>query len=137
MGRSRGGLSTKIHMLCDEDGLPLDFIITAGQESDYNFAIPLLEKYSDCNVIADRGYDSDEIVHYVKNRGKTSVIPSRKNRLKQRNIDLIAYKMRNKIERLFGHLKQLRRVATRFEKIVENYASVIYIACSLRWLNQM
>ncbi len=137
MGRSRGGLSTKIHMLCDEDGLPLDFIITAGQESDYNFAIPLLEKYSDCDVIADRGYDSDEIVHYVENRGKTSVIPSRKNRLKQRNIDLIAYKMRNKIERLFGHLKQLRRVATRFEKIVENYASVIYIACSLRWLNQM
>jgi transposase len=124
-------------MLCDEDGFPLDFIITAGQESDYNFAIPLLEKYSDCNVIADRGYDSDEIVQHVENRGKTSVIPSRKNRLKQRNIDLIAYKMRNKIERLFGHLKQLRRVATRFEKLVENYASVIYIACSLRWLNQM
>jgi transposase len=82
-------------MLCDENGLPLDFIITGGQESDYNFAIPLLEKYPDCNLIADRGYDSDEIVHHVENRGKTSIIPSRKNRLKQRNIDLIAYKMRS------------------------------------------
>ena len=137
MGRSRGGLSTKIHMLCDQEGLPLDFIISAGQESDYNFAIPLLEKYPNSNVIADRGYDSDKIIYHVENNGNTSVIPSRKTRINQRPIDLVVYKMRNKIERLFGHLKQLRRLATRFEKLVENYASIVYLACSLRWLNQM
>ncbi len=127
MGRSRGGLTTKIHMLCNEFGMPLYFTLTAGQESDYKQALTLIKQGKRTNIIADRGYDSDEIVSYIQSQGKTAVIPSRKNRIVQRSIDLQIYKMRNRIERLFGHLKQHRRLATRFEKGVINYAAMVFI----------
>ena len=137
MGRSRGGLTSKIHMLCDELGMPLYFTITAGQESDYKEAIGLIAKGKNANIIADRGYDSDAIVEYIQSRGKVAIIPSRANRVMHRTIDLQIYKMRNRIERLFGRLKQHRRLATRFEKSVTNYSSMVFIACALIWLIQM
>lgn len=124
-------------MMCDELGMPLDFVITAGQESDYTQAIRLIGRQLPAHIIADRGYDSNEIVDFIKSRGKTAVIPARENRLKTRPVDKIAYRNRNRIERLFGHLKQFRRLATRFEKSIENYASIIFLACSWIWLNQM
>lgn len=137
MGRSRGGLSTKIHMLCDELGMPLYFTITAGQDSDYGEAIKLITNGPKANIIGDRGYDSDQIVSYIESYGKTAVIPSRINRKIKRSIDLQAYKKRNRIERLFGFLKQHRRLATRFEKSLLNYSSIVFLACSYIWLNQM
>ena len=124
-------------MICDEAGLPLDFLITAGEKSDYTYALPLLQKYPQTNVIADRGYDSDEIVNFITAQGNEAVIPARKNRIYGRKHDSIAYKLRNKIERLFGRLKQFRKLAVRFEKYLRNYASLVYLACSYVWLDQM
>jgi hypothetical protein len=62
LGRSRGGLTTKIHLLVNELGLPLDFRITAGQISDYTPAVELLGEHKAEAVIADKGYDSHKIV---------------------------------------------------------------------------
>lgn len=117
--------------------MPLYFTITAGQESDYNEAIRLIKSKKPAHIIADRGYDSDEILDFIESRGKNAIIPPRSNRIFQRSIDLNAYKMRNHIERLFGRLKQHRRLATRFEKNLVNYASIVFLVCSLMWLNQM
>ncbi len=75
MGRSRGGLTTKIHMMCDALGLPIKFILTPGEESDFNQALPLLKDEKPSYVLADRGYDSDEIVNYIKEINAISVIP--------------------------------------------------------------
>ena len=122
-------------MLCNEIGLPLDFIITGGEESDYNYALQLLKQ--DAHIIADRGYDSDEIVNHITRSGKNAIIPSRKNRLIEGAIDREVYKKRNRIEGLFGKIKQFRKIATRFEKILLNYASLVFLACSYLWLNQM
>ena len=85
-------------------------------------------------VIADRGYDSDEIVDYVEQMNACPVIPPRSNRVKQRSYDRFLYKDRNLIERLFNRLKQFRRIAVRFEKIKENFEALIYLACSYLWL---
>lgn len=134
MGRSRGGLTTKIHMMCDALGLPLKFILTGGEASDFNYAIPLLEDTMPTYVLADKGYDSDNIIDYITQIGAVPVIPPRSHRLVQRSYDKIIYKERNLIERLFNRLKQFRKIATRFEKIKANFEALIYLASVVLWL---
>ena len=134
MGRSRGGLTTKIHMMCDSLGLPVKFILTPGQVSDFKQALPLLDGENPNYVLADRGYDSDEIINYITHINAIPVIPSRSNRIIQRNYDKIIYKERNLVERLFNRLKQFRKIATRFEKIQLNFEALLYLACSYLWL---
>ncbi len=134
MGRSRGGLTTKIHMMCDALGLPVKFILTAGEASDFEQAIPLLHGEQPGYVVADKGYDSNEIVDFIQQINAIAVIPPRSNRLHQRIYDKIIYKERNLIERLFNRLKQFRKIATRFEKIRINFEALIYLACSYLWL---
>ena len=132
--RSRGGLTTKIHMMCDALGLPVKFILTAGEASDFTYAIPLLENEQADYVIADRGYDSDDIINRIKQMNATPVIPPRSNRITQRHYDKYLYKDRNLIERLFSKLKQFRRIATRFEKNKLHFKALVYLACSYLWL---
>ena len=135
MGRSRGGLTTKIHMMCDSLGLPLKFIVTAGQASDSPQAIPLLSGEKPCYVLADKGYDSDEILQYIEQTmGAVPVIPPKSNRKIQREYDKYLYKERNLVERLFNRLKNFRKFATRYEKIQTNFEAMIYLACSFLWL---
>ncbi len=121
-------------MMCDALGLPVKFILTAGEASDYNQALPLLKGEKPDYVLADRGYDSDEIVDYIREIKATPVIPPRSNRIVKRNYDKIIYKERNLIERLFNRLKQFRKIATRFDKIQLNFEAFIYLACSYLWL---
>jgi transposase len=92
LGRSRGGLSTKIHLLADEAGLPVDFRITPGQAAEYAQDISLLEGREAEAVIADRGYDSAEIVAKVESLGAVAVIPPRRHRKQPRSYDRELYK---------------------------------------------
>ena len=121
-------------MMCDALGLPVKFIVTPGESSDFNQAIPLLKDENPDYVLADRGYDSDKIVDYIRQMNATPVIPLKANRLIQRDYDKIIYKDRNLIERLFNRLKQFRKIATRFEKMQINFEALIYLACSYLWL---
>jgi len=134
LGCSRGGLTTKIHMMCDALGMPVKFILTAGEASDFKFALPLLENEQADYVIADKGYDSDDIIDRIKQMNATPVIPPRSSRIIQRYYDKYLYKDRNLIERLFNRLKQFRRLAMRFEKNKINFEALIYLACSYLWL---
>ncbi len=105
LGRSRGGLSTKIHLLADEDGLPVAFSITPGQAAEHAQAICLLEGRHANAVIADKGYDSAEIVAKVESLGAVAVIPPRRHWKQPRTYDRALYKQRNRIERCFNALK--------------------------------
>ena len=120
--------------MCDALGLPVKFIVTSGEESDFKQAIPLLENENPDYVIADRGYDSDNIIQHIEKINAIPVIPPRSNRLIQRAYDKILYKDRNLIERLFNRLKQFRKIATRFEKHKRNFEALIFLACSYLWL---
>ena len=121
-------------MLCDALGLPVKFILTPGESSDFAQAIPLLHGENPDYVIADKGYDSDEIIEFIEQINAVPVIPPRRHRLVQRKYDKIIYKERNLVERLFNRLKQFRRIATRFDKISANFEASIYLACSYLWL---
>lgn len=121
-------------MMCDALGLPVKFIVTAGEVSDFKQAVSLLKNEQADYVIADRGYDSDDIVDYIKQMNAIPVIPPKSNRIIQRYYDKILYKDRNLIERLFNRMKQFRRIAVRFEKIKINFEALVFLACSYLWL---
>ena len=80
MGRSRGGLSTKIHMVTDAQGQPVRFALTGGQEADGPQAIPLLTGIETEGVIADKGYESNGILDFIQGQGAEAVIPPKSNR---------------------------------------------------------
>ncbi len=135
LGRSCGGFTTKIHALCDALGNPLRFILTEGQRHDCTQALALLEGITGQALLADKGYDADYIVKAAENMGAKPVIPSRSNAENPRAYDEYLYKERNLIERLFGKLKQFRRIATRYDKTKASFMGFILVASIILWLH--
>jgi transposase len=124
-------LTTKIHLLSNALGQPLDFVVTAGQVADCTQALPLLGERKAEAVLADKGYDADAIGQHIEASGAEPVIPPKANRKTQRPYNKGLYKQRNQIERCFSKLKQFRRFATRFEKNQVNFQAVVALACSV------
>jgi transposase len=109
-------------------GLPVKLILTGGQEADVSQAKTLIEGVPFEVGIGDKGYDSEEVVRAIEAQGAEAVIPSRKNRKVQREIDWSRYKDRNLVERFWAKVKQYRRVATRFEKKAQNFLAFVHAA---------
>ena len=137
IGRSKGGLSTKIHASCDALGNPTGFHLTAGQDCDLEGSDALMEHLTRANcVLADKAYDAEERMRKkLEEKGCIPVIPSKKNRLNPRGYDKELYKVRHLIENFFAKLKQYRAIATRYDKTAQNFLGAIYMAASIVWLN--
>jgi transposase len=136
LGRSRGGFSTKINARTNADGLPIGIVITPGQAHDVT-AYPALMEEVDCDpeqMLADKGYDSDAVRQDVCDRGGEPMIPTKANRKAQVEVDKVVYSLRNRIERFFNRLKNSRRVATRFDKLVESFAAFVLLATIRIWI---
>jgi transposase len=113
LGRSRGGLTTKIHALVDGRGRPLCFRLTPGQAADCRQAQALLEGLTFERLIGDRGHDADELRDWCAEHAVEAVIPAKRNRNVPIPHDRTAYWERHRIERFFAKLKPFRRIATR------------------------
>lgn len=111
-------------------------MLTDGHTHDCTQAITLLGDRRPETVLADKGYDTDPILNHLAQRGIKAVIPPRSMRKLQRSFDRTLYRQRNRIERTFAHLKQFRRLATRFDKLKLNFHATVAIACISRWLKQ-
>ena len=136
IGRSRGGLSTKIHALVDALGNPLEFLLTAGQAHDLAGADELLPHMAASRLIADKAFDADaRVLEPLARAGKSAVIPPRPNRLTPREFDRHLYKERHLIENFFCKLKQFRAIATRYDKTARNFLAAIYLAAAIISLN--
>ncbi|WPO43186.1 IS5 family transposase [Tardiphaga sp. 42S5] len=133
LGRSRGGLTTKIHMLADTLGRPLRFIITAGQAGDVTQAPALLQGQAGEAVLADKAYDSNALRAIIADMGATAVIPSNRTRKVIIPHDINVYKQRNRIERCFCRLKHFRRFATRYDRRTSHFAGFIHLAAAMIW----
>ena len=134
LGRSRGGFGCKIHAVVDALGLPIKFILTGGQAADISQAIPLMESVSAQACLADKAYDSDTFLDWLKERGIMAVIPPKANRTEQRYCDWWRYKERHVVECMFGKLKYFRRIAMRYEKTAINFIGMLAFAATLLWL---
>lgn len=156
LGRSRGGLTTKIHLAGDGRGKPLAVVITPGQWHDSTQLEPVLRRIRvprrrgrprqrPDRLVLDKGYSYPKCRRLLRRRGIRHVIPERRDQREQRqrkgmrggrpcHFEPAVYRERNWIERLINRLKQWRRVATRYEKRAENFRAMVLIACLLLWL---
>lgn len=85
-------------------------------------------------LLADRGYDADSIRADIEERGGTPVIPTKRNRRVQIEIDGAIYALRNRIERCFNRLKNARRFATRYDKLAETFGGFVHLVAIRLWL---
>jgi transposase len=124
IGRSRGGRTTKIHVVVDRFARPLTFEVTAGQVGDVRLAETLLAPLPAALLCAaDTAYDSDALRQFLIERGTLPVIPNNPTRKRFHPFDADAYKQRNLIERMFCRLKDWRHIATRYLKLARNFAA--------------
>lgn len=153
LGRSRGGFTTKIHLLCDAHGHPLEFHLTAGQAHESTAVQPLLEAADDnlfhhdgtaiawpLQMAGDKGYRANWIDECLLRLNIHPVIPSKTNEDRDARpveFDADAYKQRNIVERLVGWLKENRRIFSRFEKTALNFGGMLRVAFIRRYLRLM
>ena len=138
MGRSRGGLTTKIHALVDANGLPIRLKLTEGQAHDGRSAADMLDGIGAGQILlADRAYDSDGLRQYLKERGAWANVKPMPNRKNIPAFSRFLYRYRNLVERFFNKLKHFRAIATRFEKHDANYLALIKLAAARIWMRFM
>lgn len=138
IGRTKGGMNTKLHAVTDAQGRPIRLHVTAGQISDYTGAAALIETLPKVDwLLADRGYDADWFRKRLKDKEIKPCIPGRKNRKKPIKYDKRRYKRRNRIEIMFGRLKDWRRIATRYDRCpVVFRAAIDFAAAVIFWLGK-
>ncbi|WP_233601156.1 MULTISPECIES: IS5 family transposase [Micromonospora] len=157
IGRSRGGLSTKIHLAVDGRGRPLSILLTPGQAGDNPQLLALLDAIRVNEpgpgrprkrpevLIADKGYAHDSTRRALRQRGIRHVIPERSDQVARRaakgstggrppSFDQAIYRKRNVVERCFNRLKQWRDLATRYAKRASLYRASLVLIAAIIWL---
>jgi len=128
MGRTKGGLNTKIHAAVDKEGNPAVLILGPGQEADISMAEEIASSMDLEELVADKGYDSDSFRAWLTERGVASCIPPRSNRLNPSPYSKRTYRKRHVVENFFERIKRFRRVATRYDKLSTTYFGFVCLA---------
>jgi len=135
MGRSRGGLTTKIHALVDANGLPIALKLTEGQAHDGRAAADMLHALGQGDILlADAAYDSDALRQSLAARGAWANVKPMANRRRKPAFSAFLYRYRNLVERFFNKLKHYRAVATRYDKTPENFLASVKLASARIWM---
>jgi transposase len=157
LGRSRGGLTSKIHLAVDGRGLPMSCLLGVGQGGDNPQLLPLLDavqvgrggpgrpRSRPLRVLADKAYSHPSTRAALRARGIAFTCPERRDQIAHRKtkgsrggrppgFDRAIYAGRNVVERCFNRLKQWRGIATRYEKQPGRYLAAITLASTLIWL---
>ncbi len=136
VGVSRGGRTTKIHCLADGCGRIVAVALTPGNIADITMAVPMLEALAPAKLlIADKAYDADRLRTWLQDKNIEAVIPGRAARAVVYPLNRTAYRRRNVIERMFGRLKNWKRIATRYDRLAVNYlAAIALVATVTQWL---
>ncbi len=138
MGRSRGGLTTKLHAVVDANGNPITLKLTEGQAHDGRSADDMLDTVGKGQtLLADRAYDSDMLREILAERGAKANIKPMPNRVNIPKFNKKLYQKRNLVERFFNKLKHFRAIATRFEKHDANYLALVKLASARIWMRFM
>jgi transposase len=135
MGRSRGGLTTKIHALVDAYGMPITLKLTEGQAHDGASAAGMLDGLrAGQTLLADRAYDSNALRAAMTNQGAWANVRPMSRRHDRPTFSPFLYRYRNLVERFFNKLKHYRAIATRYEKRAANYLALVKLAAIRIWL---
>ena len=113
--------------------MPVRIVVTEGTRADCKEACTLIDGLSAEALLADRGYDTDEIVEMAIRAAMIPVIPPKKNRKAQRSYDKYVYKLRHLVENAFLHLKRWRGIATRYAKRSSSFLAAVQVRCIALW----
>ncbi|MCF3124022.1 IS5 family transposase [Streptomyces arenae] len=158
LGRSRGGLTTKVHLVVDGRGFPLSIVLTPGNVNDatvfdqvlHGIRVPRAAgrpRTTPERVLGYKAYSSRAIRRLLRRRGIAVTIPERRDQADDRRrrgalggrpplFDRILYRDRNVVERCFARLKQFRAIATRFDKLAVRYRAGVVLALLILWLRE-
>jgi len=134
VSKSRGGLTSKIHLAVRGLGLPVRCLLTAGQRHDITQAKALIDGLPAEWVLGDTAFDADHFRADIKAINAEAVIPSSPSRSLKLPLDEDIYKERHLVECCFNKLKHFRRVATRYDKTARNFLAIIIVAAVVLWL---
>lgn len=137
MGKSRGGLTTKIHALCDGRGRAVHLLLSAGNVADITMAPALVEPLRVTRVttlVADKGYDSDKLRALLVEDDIFPCLALNKTRREKRPFHRGYYRHRHHVENFFCTIKRHRRIATRYDKLAASYLSLVTLAAILDWI---
>jgi transposase len=138
MGRSRGGLTSKIHALVDAEGRPVTLRLTAGQVADCQEAEALTDTLGEGDILlADKGYDSNAIRAKAAERKAWANIPPKSNRKESFAFSGWVYRQRNAVERFFNRIKQFRGIATRYDKDPANFLAAVKLVATRIWCHSL
>ena len=130
IGKSKGGMTTKILALADALGNLVKFVLLPGHRFDTVGVTPLIENQDFDALIADKAFDSDAILAELNERGAKIVISQHPRRSQPLKVDLEIYKWRHLIENFFCRLKEFKRVAMRADKTDRNFEAIIYLVAA-------
>jgi transposase len=139
LGRSRGGLGSKIVGVCDAAGRLVDFVLVPGQAHELAPSLLLLKRLPEAPdwALADMACDAQEFRSAVRAMGAIPVVPSRRGAKQPQPCPAYIYRHRNLIERCWSRLKERRAIATRYDKTAISYAAGIAIAATLDWFKSL
>lgn len=159
LGRSRGGLTSKVHLASDPQCRPLAFVLTEGQAADSPQFVPVLDKIRVCGpvgrprtrpdaVAGDKAYSSRANRAHLRKRNIKAVIPEKTDQAANRkkkgrrggrpvSHDAVLYKGRNTVERCINKIKAWRGLATRYDKKPESYLAGLYLRGALIWIRSL
>ena len=124
-----------MHLAVDAHGMPVRAIITEGTAADCTQASALIEGLTAEYLLADKGYDTNDIIRQAIAQGMKPVIPAKKNRTAAREYDKELYRLRHLVENAFLHLKRWRGIATRYAKNTASFLAAVQIRCIVLWAN--
>ena len=113
--------------------MPVRLAVTGGTVADCTQALPLIEGISAECLLADKAYDTNEIVAAASELGMDPVIPPKSNRREKREYDRALYKLRHLVENGFLEFKQWRGVATRYAKRTASYLAICQLRAVMIW----
>jgi transposase len=127
MAQPNGGFNTKLHVAMDKVGHPLRVMATEATEPDCQRASDLVASLGASCILADKAYDSNEIIFSLSSRGIVPIIPPRINRESQRSYDKSIYKKRLSLEISFLKMKEWRSLSTRYFKNIRSFGSAFHV----------
>jgi transposase len=134
IGRTKGGINTKLADVVDALGRPVRLCLAPGQQHDLKAVLPLLPVLRDKHAVADRGFDADTFHSTLRLAHVRACIRPKLGRAWRHRFHRGYYRRRHRVENFFCRIKRLRRIATRYDKLATTYLAFVQLAAVLDWL---
>jgi transposase len=134
MGRTKGGLNTKLAAVVDARGRAVALSLAPGPMHDLHAVVAVLPSARGHRIVADKGFDADGFRTHLRTQRIRCCIPPRRGRRQPARFHRGYYRCRHQVENFFGRIKIHRRISTRYDKLAETFLGFICLAAILDWL---